>query len=210
MMRNKKFYVVWVGLNTGVYDNWEECKQQIAGVKGAKYKSFPSREAAIEAFRGDASMYLSAKPKVDTPSIKSLSVGTYELETIAVDASCLGNPGKMEYRGVYVRSGHEIFRIGPLEDGTNNVGEFLALVHGLALLKQKNSNMPIYTDSVNAMKWVKNKKCKTTLERTERNNEIFDLIERAENWLKNNSYNNPIIKWETDVWGEIPADFGRK
>lgn len=209
-MRTKKYYVVWEGLNPGVYDNWEDCKQQIAGVKGAKYKSFPSREAAVEAFRGDAAQYLSMHAKPASPSVRSMSVGTFDLETIAVDASCLGNPGKMEYRGVYVRSGHEIFRIGPLEDGTNNVGEFLALVHGLALLKQKQCNMPIYTDSLNAMKWVRNKKCKTTLERTGRNDEIFDLIERAERWLNQNSYPNAIIKWETDVWGEIPADFGRK
>lgn len=213
MMRTKKYYVVWVGHNPGIYDSWEECKQQIAEFKGAKYKSFQGKEEAIEAFRNNHDLYLkqagtnTSKPKA---TIDSLAGPRYELEAIAVDASCLGNPGLMEYRGVYVRSGHEIFRIGPLQDGTNNIGEFLALVHGLALLKQKQCNMPIYTDSLNAMKWVKNKKCKTTLEKTGRNDEIFDLIARAEKWLQNNTYTNPILKWETQVWGEIPADFGRK
>ena len=116
----------------------------------------------------------------------------------------------MEYRGVYVATGLEVFRIGPMEQGTNNIGEFLALVHGLALLKKMGNNMPIYSDSRNAMLWVKQKQCKTKLERNAVNAPIFDLIARAEAWLHNNHYDNRIIKWETDQWGEIPADFGRK
>ena len=105
--------------------------------------------------------------------------------------------------------GQEIFHFGPIY-GTNNIGEFLAIVHGLALLKQKNLNMPIYSDSRNALSWVKQKKCKTKLERTEKTEALFQLIERAEKWLKENTYTTPLLKWETDVWGEVPADFGRK
>lgn len=129
---------------------------------------------------------------------------------IAVDAACSGNPGPMEYRGVYLRTGQEIFHYGPVH-GTNNIGEFLALVHGLALLKQKGLHtMPIYSDSVNAQIWVKKKKCKTTLARTPETEQLHQLIARAEAWLRNNTYQNPIIKWPTEEWGEIPADFGRK
>ena len=130
--------------------------------------------------------------------------------TIYTDGACSGNPGDMEYRGVYPPTMQEIFRIGPLKKGTNNIGEFLALVHGLALLKQKGSSLPIYSDSRNAIGWVKKKKCKTLLERVPENEPIFDLIERAEKWLKTNTYTTPILKWETSEWGEIPADFGRK
>ena len=134
----------------------------------------------------------------------------YIVDSIAVDAACSGNPGDMEYRGVYVPTRQEIFRIGPFPEGTNNIGEFLAIVHGLALLKKKNSSLPIYSDSANALLWVKNKKCKTKLQRNERNSPIFDLIERAEKWLETNTYTTPLLKWETRKWGEIPADFGRK
>ena len=116
----------------------------------------------------------------------------------------------MEYRGVYVKTGEEIFRQGPFEDGTNNVGEFLALVHGLALLKQRNLDMPLYSDSKTAISWVKKRKAATKLERTARNAPIFELIERAEKWLQTNSFKTEILKWETEAWGEIPADFGRK
>jgi ribonuclease HI len=116
----------------------------------------------------------------------------------------------MEYRGVSVETGQEWFHIGPYPQGTNNIGEFLALVHGLALLKQVSSTLPIYSDSVTALAWVRDKKCKTNLEQTRVNAPIFDLVNRAELWLKSNSYSTKILKWDTDHWGEIPADFGRK
>ena len=115
----------------------------------------------------------------------------------------------MEYRGVHVASRQQVFHYGPVY-GTNNIGEFLAIVHGLALLKQKGFDMPIYSDSVNAIGWVKQKKCKTKLPRDSKTEQLFLLIERAEKWLRENSYSSPILKWETRQWGEIPADFGRK
>ena len=122
---------------------------------------------------------------------------------------CSGNPGKMEYRGVYLPTGKQIFHYGPVY-GTNNIGEFLAIVHALALLKQKGLDMPVYSDSVNAISWVKQKKCKTKLPRNERTEALFQMIERAEKWLRENAYATPIRKWETEKWGEVPADFGRK
>jgi ribonuclease HI len=132
------------------------------------------------------------------------------MNCVAVDAACSGNPGPMEYRGVYLLTGQQIFHYGPVY-GTNNIGEFLAIVHALALMKQKGISMTIYSDSRNALSWVKQKKCKTKLERTPKTEELFQMIERAENWLKNNSYDHiPLLKWETDQWGEVPADFGRK
>lgn len=211
-MAKNKFYVVWKGLNPGIYDNWAECKAQVEGQEGAKYKSFESREAAAEAFDKGYAHYLKAasSSKAVARLAPETPVGRPINESLAVDAACSGNPGDMEYRGVYTATGQEIFHIGPLKKGTNNVGEFLALVHGLALLKQKESSLPIYSDSRNAILWVKKKKCKTLLERIPENEVIFNLIERAEKWLNENTYTTPIYKWETSEWGEIPADFGRK
>jgi ribonuclease HI len=130
---------------------------------------------------------------------------------IAVDAACSGNPGKMEYRGVDVGTGKEIFHQGPFEDGTNNIGEFLALVHGLGYLQRKGDNTtPVYTDSKTARAWVRDKKIKSTLKPTARNENLFDLVRRALAWLQTHNYGNPILTWDTPNWGEIPADFGRK
>ncbi|MCL4131982.1 UNVERIFIED_CONTAM: hypothetical protein GTU68_051428 [Idotea baltica] len=117
----------------------------------------------------------------------------------------------MEYRGVLTHNKQQIFIKGPFKKGTNNIGEFLALVHGIALLKSKNKEtIPIYSDSKIAMSWVRQKKCKTKLSFNNENNDLLELIKRAENWLKENTFKNPILKWETKAWGEIPADFGRK
>ena len=130
-------------------------------------------------------------------------------EALCVDAACSGNPGPMEYRGVHLPSGKEVFRFGPIQ-GTNNIGEFLAIVHGLALMEQKGIRMPIYSDSVSGQAWVRNKKAKTTLARTPETEKALDLVARAENWLRTHQVNGPIMKWDTENWGEIPADFGRK
>ena len=127
-----------------------------------------------------------------------------------MDAACSGNPGKMEYRGVLTHNKKQLFIKGPYQNGTNNIGEFLALVHGLGYLKQKNLVYPIYSDSKTAISWVKKGQCRTNLQITTENKLLFDLVKRAENWLKENTYNTQILKWETKIWGEIPADFGRK
>jgi ribonuclease HI len=210
-MAKNKFYVVWKGLNPGIYDNWAECKAQVDGQEGAKYKSFENREEAAKAFEAGYTHYLktASSPKAVARLAPEAPIGNPINESLAVDAACSGNPGAMEYRGVHVASRQEIFHFGPMY-GTNNIGEFLAIVHGLALLKQKGFDMPIYSDSVNAINWIKQKKCKTKLPRDAKTEELFRLIERAEKWLCENTYTTRILKWETKQWGEIPADFGRK
>jgi len=130
-------------------------------------------------------------------------------QSLAVDAACSGNPGDMEYRGVWVESGDEILESVLIK------WELIILVNfsfgtWSCFIEAEKLDCPIYTDSVNAMSWVKKNKCKTKLEKSEVNKPIFDLIWRAEKWLSNNTYSTKIIKWETKQWGEIPADFGRK
>lgn len=128
----------------------------------------------------------------------------------AVDAACSGNPGPMEYRCVDLATGAEVFHFGPMH-GTNNIGEFLAIVHALALMERDGiKGKIIYSDSRNAMLWVKKKQCKTKLARTPRTEQLYQIIARAENWLRTHQINTPILKWETQKWGEVPADFGRK
>lgn len=226
-MSPKKYYVVWQGRQTGIFTSWEECKQQIHGFAGAEYKSFKSWGEAEEAF-GQSSEGGVANPEPKTaspnnssskspnksPNKKTRSASSSSSEpiadSIAVDASCLGNPGDLEYRGVYTETGEVLFQVGPLSRGTNNIGEFLAIVHALAYLKKQDCSIPVYSDSKVAMLWVKQKKIRTTLKQAAANAKIFELVDRATSWLQSNDYPNQIIKWQTKVWGEIPADFGRK
>ncbi len=231
-MAKQKYYVVWDGAEDGVFTSWDACKEAVNGYPNAKYKSFKTEAEAETAYEMGYEAYVDSKPDatpidvadsenmvvsgngvsdsvVNAPEEKRVVVDCIQ-EAIAVDAACSGNPGAMEYRGVYVATGKEIFHYGPVY-GTNNIGEFLAIVHGLALLQQRGLlTMPVYSDSVNAQLWVKRKKCKTTLERNDKTESLFQMIERAETWLRTHTYANPIIKWSTDQWGEIPADFGRK
>lgn len=208
-MAKNKFYTVWVGRQIGVFGSWDECRLQVEGFPGAKYKGFPTREQAESAFKSEPDFSSNNEPKI---SWQSLPEGTPKPEpnTIAVDAACSGNPGKMEYRGVYVDTGTEVFKSPVFEGGTNNIGEFLAIVHCLAWQQKNSISLPIYSDSLNGQKWVSEMLCRTKLVQTEKNRYLFEVIRRAEKWLHDNTFRVPIYKWRTEIWGEIPADFGRK
>jgi ribonuclease HI len=205
----KKYYVVWKGHRTGVFDSWDECKKQVDGFPSPEYKSFPTYEMALYAFERGSHEFLNKKPH----PVQMIMDGLYGrpvVPSISVDGACSGKTRLAEYQGVDTETGIVIFKAGPFVDGTNNVMEFLALVHALALCKQKGIDIPVYSDSLNAMKWVKAKKTATKLVKTVHNQPLFDLIARAEKWLSGNTYSNSILKWQTKAWGEIPADFGRK
>ena len=210
-MAKKKYYVVWEGHKKGVFTSWDICKKQIENFKGAEYKAFVSKNEAEKAFKGKYEDYKGKDTKKVMLSSEELKkYGKPIFPSLSVDAACAGNPGKMEYRGVDSETKRQLFIQGPFEKGTNNIGEFLALVHGLGYLKQKNVAFPIYSDSKIAMSWVKAGQCRTNLPISAENQQLFDLVKRAEKWLNENKYTTQILKWETKAWGEIPADFGRK
>ena len=208
--KTKKNYVVWKGRIPGIYETWIEAKDQIDQFEGAVYKGFESREAAREAYENGFHKYIGNKKSEPSYTNGNSKVGKPILDSIAVDAACSGSSGDMEYQGVYVKTKQLLFHQGPHKKGTNNVGEFLALVHALGYCKKNNITLPIYSDSVTAMAWVRDKKAKTKLFQSAENEPLFDLMERAVYWLKTNTWENKILKWETGEWGEIPADFGRK
>ncbi len=210
-MSKKKYYVVWKGHNPGVYKSWDECRNQIHGYQGAVYKAFTDLESAKSAFEEDPNMHIGKNAPVKNVDKELLKkVGMPIMKSISVDAACNMVNKKMEYRGVNTKTGEVIFRKGPFEGGSNNIGEFLAIVHALAHCKKHNINPPIYTDSNTAIKWVYQKKANTKIVEQSHNKELFNLIKRAEKWLQENQWKNKLLKWETAAWGEIPADFGRK
>jgi len=208
--KKQKYYVVWEGATPGVYASWSECQQQTKGVKGARFKSFDTLAEAQQAYEEGPEAYLAAPGRAATKRERPLpATGEVHENALAVDAACSGNPGMMEYRGVHVAARQQVFHFGPIY-GTNNIGEFLAIVHALALQKQRGEQKTIYSDSRTAQIWVQKRKCKTTLARTPQTEKLYEIIHRAERWLMANTYPNRIVKWDTEHWGEIPADFGRK
>ena len=208
-MAKNKHYVVWNGIQPGIYSSWEECQAQIKGVKQALYKAFDTLTEAERAYASSPGEYIGHGAKEKKKEAPATLPACIIQNALAVDAACSGNPGMMEYCGVYVGTGEQLLHFGPMF-GTNNIGEFLAIVHGLAFLKQRGIDLPIYSDSYNALLWIKGKKCKTKLPRDEKSEQLFQYIDRAEKWLRENSYSTVLMKWETEKWGEIPADFGRK
>jgi len=210
--KKNSYYVVWEGHEPGIYNSWTACQLQIKGFPNAKYKGFPNKKSAEEAFKGNYFEFVGKnkthKSRLTSAELKK--IGEPNLYSISVDAASSGNPGKMEYRGVDTQTLKQLFIQGPFPQGTNNIGEFLAIVHGLALLKKKNSDRILYTDSKIAMAWVRKKTCNTKLKRNRKNQKLFELVDRAVNWLNTNDYQTKVVKWETKAWGEIPADFGRK
>ena len=216
-----KFYVVWQGRESGIYDSWAACEAQVKGV-AAKYKGFTTRAEAEAALAADPEDYITRKPK-PLPGSHHLAVsdttsaqptlplhGSPILPALAVDAACSGNPGMMEFRGVIADTSTEVFHRGPYVDGTNNIGEFLAIVLGLAYLKINNLPWVLYSDSKTAISWVRQKQCKTKIEWSAKNQDLLLAVRAAEKWLRENTWTTPIYKWDTEHWGEIPADFGRK
>jgi len=211
MEKKQKFYTVWEGRKPGVYDSWDECKKQVEGVAGAKYKSFDSKKEAEAALKDNYWKHTQAqKAQQKQTKIPASAFPPPNLDSIVVDAAWNSVKKDMEYQGFYLKTKERIFHKGPFPKATNNIGEFLAIVHALAYLKKHNSTLPIYSDSRTAISWVRNKRANTKLEEADGNEEIFDLLDRAEKWLQANTYPNKVLKWETDYWGENPADFGRK
>ena len=213
-----KYYVVWQGREVGIYSSWQECEAQVKGV-AAKYKGFATLQEAEIAMHQGYEQYISSTPSASKITLSSvhppknyqemLQCGIH-LPALAVDAACSGNPGKMEFRGVIADTSTQIFHRGPYVGGTNNIGEFLAIVLGLAYLKSKNLPWALYSDSKTAIAWVRLKKCKTKIEWGLENQELFEAVRAAEKWLAENTWSTQIYKWDTEHWGEIPADFGRK
>ena len=209
----RKWYVVWQGTEPGICDSWAECELRVKGFPGARYKAFNSQEEAVEAFRNDPGELdiLRAIATAPREFVNYDAIPDIVHDSIAVDGACSGNPGVMEYRGVDVPTGAELFRQGPFPDATNNIGEFLAIVHALALFhNQGNGHTAIYSDSKTALAWIRNRQCRTKLAHTDANARLFEIIGRAERWLATHTWTNALLKWKTDEWGEIPADFGRK
>ena len=196
-MSKQKFYVVWKGRTPGVYNTWAECDAQVSGFANAKYKSYPTKEEADKAF-------------ADGKEKKIVSNESKILKSISVDGACSVTTKVMEYQAVLTDTGERVFHQGPFKDGTNNIGEFLALVHALAHCKKQGINLPIYSDSKTAMAWVRDKKINSNIVETENNKELIGMINRAIKWLNENTYTNQVLKWETESWGENPDDFGRK
>lgn len=208
----KKYYVVWEGYKPGVYATWPECQRVTKGYTNAKFKSFPNKKTADTAYKeGPAKYWGTGKFVSALPKAELAKIGKPISKSLCVDAAWNSETKVLEYRGVWFGNRNAVFQQGPFPAGTNNLGEFLAIVHALGVLANKKLDHPVYSDSRTAIKWVKQKKVNSkSMQLGKTGKKVNELVARALTWLQENSYDNEILKWHTRAWGETPADYGRK
>ena len=212
--RKKKFYVVWIGRTPGVFTAWSDCEASVKGYKNSRYKSFTTREEAEKAFGEGPQGYWGSGDQLSRAKqndARLTDAGEPIAESLCVDAAWNTVTKTMEYRGVWLPDRSEAFWRGPFENATGNIGEFLAIVDALRLLVRKGLRLPVYSDSMVAIGWVRRRAVRSTsMAEGRTSGEIDELVARALEWLRGGEYESPILKWETAAWGENPADFGRK
>ena len=163
----KKFYVVWRGVKTGVFDDWPTTLALVDGFPGARYKSFPTRAEAESAFRSGApprntGSTSGARPRV-LRTDHADAVAAFD-SVIFCDGACEPNPGK-------AGSGMAVYRAGAISSlwygaynpfGTNNTAELNALLQALMFARlelEANRTVQVRSDStygLNAVtKWAK-------------------------------------------------------
>jgi ribonuclease HI len=208
-------YVVWAGRKPGIYTTWDETNAQVKGFAGAQYKGFVTRQEAETAYARPAPYGHNASAPKTAADIQADTAPSAEVialvgPCLVVDASCVGNPGPMEYRVVLLPENQIIYNSPKYALGTNNIGEFLAIVQALRHCQQHGLALPIYSDSITGLAWLRKKTCASELSKSPATAALWETISAAEQWLAANPYKNPVHKWNTDEWGEIPADYGRK
>jgi ribonuclease HI len=184
--------------------NFQLAKQAAKAMSGKKNLSADLKTD------NNANLFSDSTDNNEEENEKVLIDNTPILDSICVDASSLSNPGPTEYRTVDTQT-KQIISEYKLGEATNNIGEFLAIVHALTLYKKQGKELKvIYSYSQTAISWLKQKTCKTKLEETEDNIELFEILTSDIYWLKDNDYTTKVLKWNSGAWGEIPADYGRK
>jgi ribonuclease HI len=153
-----KYYVVWVGRQTGIFTEWGTARQQVDRFAGARYKAFSTREDAEQAFRTGR---LAVSPARSAPKKAVIKTPAKSDETafdvqIYCDGACEPNPGN-------AGSGIAVYRNGTLTQlwyglhhpqGTNNTAELNALHHALLMAEEAmraGETVQVLSDSIYAI-----------------------------------------------------------
>lgn len=202
IMKNNKYYVVWKGINTGVYDNWNDCKKQVNGFSGALHKSFESLDEAEKAFEEYS----------ESPNSTSTSIppSPYSIKSFIVNGNCQDTFGEISYRWKISGSTSNAKEINLAMIGTKNIADFIAIVYLIKLSQKVKLNLPIYTNSKTAKNWILNKKCNHHLFVSKKTEAVLAVIKETEDWLSNNAVENEILFWDSVAWGKFPLVNRRK
>ena len=166
----KKIYAVRKGRQTGLFDSWAECQKQTTGFSGAEFKSFSSKEEAMQFLNGGTGMsakeFMEAQNAVESADVmweqdatKQSSSWDENTAVAYVDGSYDKLSGDFSYGMVILYQGQEQTFFKRLHD------EELALMHNVAgeikgaeaamryALEQGVSKIVIYHDYEGIAKW---------------------------------------------------------
>lgn len=76
-MAARKYYAVKKGKVTGVFENWDECRDSVEGYPGAEYKGFPSMKEA-QAYLGTAEDPMTDTERPEAGWLLAYVDGSYE------------------------------------------------------------------------------------------------------------------------------------
>lgn len=151
---------------------------------------------------------------VNSSNILMKTDDTKPTSGLVVDASVVkinskNSAGLAEIRGVDISSGKIVFNKSISWRTTNNIAEYLAIYVGFLYVDSLGKDMVIYSDSTNAISWIRNGKCKTGFHSTDPKQQ--QNIIKAESRTTSDWKNVKSVRfWNNKEWGENPADFGRK
>jgi len=212
-----KYYVVRNGKKKWIFDSWDETKVIVEWFQNAKYKSFDDYDIAKKSFDMWYDVFFGQRDKKVKKDKKEIIKNKKILTpSICVDASCMGNPGNLQYQIVDTGNLCNIYKSPIFEHWTQNIWEYMAIVHWMMILSENDFYKKykiIYSDSNTAISWIVNKKPKTSLIRDIYNIKLKNQFEKTNKWLLENTEkikNIQVIKRETKYRWEILADFGRK
>ena len=192
MKTNKPYYVVWQGHRPGVYDTWTECKAQITGFDRPQYKKFSTRYQAFHAYQKGSSY---------RENLRASDLPVFEKKSILINASTDTQRNLTSYYGLYLNSNRRMFS-NTISSADKRIGLFLAAVKALSILHKHRTLLPVYTESLEIISAVKDKRF-VALNPQAESAKVNLYVRVALAWLEKHPP-PPLLHWNAAYWGELP------
>jgi len=199
----QSYYVVWQGHAPGIYQKWPDCRKQIENYPEPRYKKFESLDEANHAYRKGIEHYRKRK---SGPQKMSRRAPKFRRDSLLVHTKVQGE--SMQINATYLKNNQKIFFVD-FQRGNPEIGQFLATVKALKLLRKRSPTMPVYVPSLKVLNAINHKFLYDPYLGQRHihdpwHEKLRECMFAAINWLKRNDYQNPVLHWNSTYWGEPP------
>jgi ribonuclease HI len=197
------FYVVLNGRKTGIFNDWESCREQVHKFKNAIYQKALTFEEARVIFdaRGCTRPQGTKSYSNGKPSVKKLEQVCKSRAVLLAKGSCAGNPGEITANVIDLRKSQEYQK--KFGNGTSNLAESIAIYRALRIRSMNGVGYPIYSDSSVAINRIKGRKINGQNDFTY-SPHLVEYIQEANEWLKNSDLSNVFHASEYGPDGMLP------